>query len=79
MVVILFVFLGVTVQAVGLVSALLPPLGFRVELLLFAVGLQIHSQVIKLLGPSEVLGIFFVFLEELIRSILGADKVLFIL
>lgn len=71
---VLVVLLGFSVQTVGLVSSLLTTFSLRVELFLFAVGFEVHSQIIELLGPSETLRVLLFLLKELIRSILGVSK-----
>lgn len=58
-------------KALGLVSSLLPSLGFRVELFLFCVWLEIHAEVVKLFSPIQELCLVLFFILLLFEEVIG--------
>ena len=73
----LLMVLGVTMKTMRLIPALLPPLRLRIKLLLLGIWLEVHSKIIKLLLPSEVLRLLLLLLKKFIWPILSLMKSLF--
>ena len=71
----LFVLPQVAMQTLGLISPLLSALGLGVKLFFLATRLEVHPQIIKLLGSREVLRFFFVLLKKFVRPILSTHEI----
>ena len=71
--------LQITVQTLSLVSPLLPSLCLRVKLFLLAVGFEVHSEIIELLCPCEILRFFLFLFKKFVGPVVSTEEILFFL
>ena len=66
-------------QTLSLVSPLLPSLCLRVKLFLLAVGFEVHSEIIELLCPCEILRFFLFLFKKFVGPVVSTEEILFFL